>query len=274
MATQGYVTDNQGVKIDRIVSRAVATIRDNPLVVFGLSLAFAGVPSLIVNGFSQRYRLAIAQNITTNPRNPFELSGLWGVAMIAGFAILLLYILAQGAIVRVTTAAAEGRRASFGECAGAGLRAALPLIELNILFGLAIGFASIFLLIPGIIVYVIWSMANPALVAERIGVFAAFSRSRYLTKGARWKVFGVELLTLVIVWLISALLGLIAAGVLGLAGFGAMQRVGAPIWYLGLSAIFQTIIVAIWGTLQTSLYIELRDWKDGPAGSALADVFA
>ena len=273
MATQMGVTDNHAVRIDRIISRAFATIRGNPLVIFGITLVFAGIPSVLINLFTRQYRANLPLTAHT-PGTALAMAGYGVVTMIAGIAVLLLYILAQGAIVRATIDEAEGRHATFADCALTGLRAALPLIGLNILFGLGAGVATLFFVIPGIFLYVMWSVSNPALVAERIGVFAAFSRSRYLTSGARWKVFGVELISIVFVWLISASLGVIALAVEGVAGFAAMSRTGMPIWYLLLSAILQTIVIAFWGTLQTSLYIELRDWKDGPAGSALADVFS
>ncbi|HEU0066070.1 MAG TPA: hypothetical protein VFQ57_02390 [Sphingomonas sp.] len=39
-------------------------------------------------------------------------------------------------------------------------------------------------------------------------------------------------------------------------------------------ALTSTITTAFWGTGQASLYVELRDLKDGPAAQKLADIFA
>ena len=47
-----------------------------------------------------------------------------------------------------------------------------------------------------------------------------------------------------------------------------------PIGYTLFSLVFTTILAAIWGTIQTSLYISLRNWKEGPQTEALAEVFA
>lgn len=267
MATRAYVADSHAVKVDRVIGRAVATMRGNPLVVFGLALVFAGIPAAIVNAASRAMRGPALPDRT-------HMLGYGVFTLLTGVVGLLFYVLAQAAIVRATTAQAEGRRAGFGECAGAGLRAMVPLIGLDLLLGLAVGAALVFLIVPGVLLFTMWTVANPALVAERIGVFTAFSRSAYLTRGARWKVFGVNLIALVFTWLISSVLGLVTLAGSGLAGFAAMARSGPPLWYLLSSTIIQTLVIAIWATIQTSLYVELRDWKDGPEGAALADVFA
>lgn len=267
MATAAYPVDSRAVKVDRVIGRAVATMRDNPVVVFGLALIFAGLPTMIINTVSRTMR-------GPNLPDRTHMLGYGVLAALTGVVAVLFYVLAQGALVRATTAQAEGRRAGFGECAVVGLRAVLPLIGLNILLFLGVGMGFVLLVVPGVILFTIWTAANPALVAERIGIFAAFSRSSWLTKGARWKVFGVNLIALVFTWIISSVLSIAMIAGSGLAGLAVMARTGPPFWYLLASTIIQTLIVAIWGTIQTSLYIELRDWKDGPQGAALADVFA
>ena len=52
-----------------------------------------------------------------------------------------------------------------------------------------IGFLLI--IVPGLILITIWSVAAPVVVLERPGVFAALGRSRELVRGNGWQVFGV-----------------------------------------------------------------------------------
>lgn len=267
MATGPQAYDNHAVKIDRIISRAVDTMRGNPLVVFGVSLIFVGIPGAAINAVSRRFGGA-------QPTSRAELGARGVAALVGGLLVVVLYVLAQGALVRATTAQAEGKRAGFGTCVATGLRASVPLIALSILTGIAVLLGFLVFVVPGVILFLMWAVAGPALVAERIGIFAALGRSRFLTKGARWKVFGVELIATVFVWLISSLLSIMLFASGGIAGFVAMGRTGPPLWYLALSVVIQTFVIAIWATIQASLYIELRDWKDGPQGAALADVFA
>lgn len=260
-------TDNRAVKIDRILSRAIAAIRANPVVVLGVSFVFGGLPSVAINFLSRQW---ITFDLSDADQKARYFSTI-GVAALVG---TLFYILAQGALVRATMASDEGRKAGFADCALTGLRALVPLLGLNILLVIAFVVGFMFLLVPGIFLGVLWAAANPALVAERIGVFRAFSRSGALTKGARWKVFGVELLAVVFIWLISSVLGMVLFASKGATAFVAQGSGQLPLWYLLSSIVIQTIIVAVWGTMQTSLYIELRNWKDGPQDASLARVFA
>jgi uncharacterized membrane protein len=119
-----------------------------------------------------------------------------------------------------------------------------------------------------------WAVAAPALVEENTGVIEAFGRSRYLTRGARWKVFALGLVILVIYWIFSAVVGVILVSIYGVQGFANLAQQGMPLAFLAVSAVISTILTAIVSTIQTSLYIELRDWKDGPATEALTEIFA
>jgi hypothetical protein len=144
-----------------------------------------------------------------------------------------------------------------------------------ILSGLGILAGLILLIVPGVILYVMWSVAAPALVEERLGPVEALGRSRELTRGARWKVFGLLLVVTVISWIFSAIIGLVSVMWYGgPADFAsAAAGGGLPLAYYAINAVFQTLSLAIWGVIQTSLYVELRDWKDGPATAKLADIF-
>lgn len=53
------------------------------------------------------------------------------------------------------------------------------------------------LLIPGLILMCLWSLVVPACVLERLGPLSSLSRSARLTKGYRWPVFGLILLTVI-----------------------------------------------------------------------------
>lgn len=265
MATSAYADGDRGVSVGRVFGRAFATIGDNPVTMFGIAFVFGALPGTIVGYLTQRVQPSLAQAGTAGG----------AVLVIAGAALLGLVfaLITQGALVRATVAHSEGRRAGFGESVRAGLRVALPLLGLGILLGLGVGLGLVLFFVPGVMLYIMWSVASPALVEERCGVFGAFGRSRFLTKGARWKIFGLELVVLLFYWLASAAMGLIAVVIYGVGGMVTVMS-GLPIWYLAGGAIVRTIVAAIWGAVQTSLYVELRQWKDGPATANLAEIFA
>src|SRR3546814_13989713 len=111
-----------------------------------------------------------------------------------------------------------------------------------------------------------WAVVAPALVEERTGVFGAFGRSRELTKGARWKVFGLELILLVAMWIVTLVFGLL---ILRTNNAEALAQNAVSVGWIVGSAVLNTLIYTVWGTVQTSLYVELRTWKEGPSGKAL-----
>jgi len=127
-----------------------------------------------------------------------------------------------------------------------------------------------------VILYCIFAVSAPALVAERIGPIAAMQRSRRLTAGARWKVFAISLIVLVLTWVISATISAVSfqlfGGMQGLAAATFSGRI--PLAYFVIQSIGQTLSACVWSVLASALYVELRDWKDGPASEALAEVFA
>ena len=264
MASSAEMADRR-MSIGRVFSRAFGTIGAHPALMFGISFLFGALPGLLLNLGMQGNRPTQAGDFTPT-----------SIALSVGVGILAIAfsILAQGALVRVTVAHSDGEPVAFGDAANAGLRKILPLFGLVFLMAIAIGFASLLLLVPGMILYVIWSVAAPVLVAENTGVFRALGRSAELTKGARWGIFGLQLILLLVLYAIIAVAGIVAifaAG--GIQNLAAAQTAGPSIIPTILSAAFNTLSITFAAAIQTALYVELRDCKDGPATAALGDIF-
>jgi hypothetical protein len=259
MATAAHWESGRPFSSGEVINRAIAVIRANPVPIFGIAFLFGALPQQLFQFFTESFRLSASATVP-------------GVILLTIASALLSMFLASvvaGAIVHVTMASVENEEVTFGASASAGLAKALPLFALALLMTVALLLGFLLLVVPGIILLVIWSVASPALVAEDLGVFEAFGRSRYLTKGARWRVLGLGILMLVIFWALSAMLGVV------LYAGGGLQSVGmASIPFLAFSALVGTISSAFMGTVQTNLYLALRDWKDGPRTGALAEVFA
>lgn len=80
------------------------------------------------------------------------------------------------------------------------LRLILPLIGLGILAGLGVVAGTFLLIVPGVILALMWSVAVPARVMEPIGVFDAFKRSAALDERQPLTI----LLLFIVVWVVSA----------------------------------------------------------------------
>jgi hypothetical protein len=267
-AANGDATRRE-VSLERVFSRTFGTIRANPVGTLGIAFLFSALPLLLFNYFAQSFR---------NPEALLRI-GIWGfLAGALGGVVLWLALasLTQGALVRATVAHSEGEEASIAESVMAGLRAFVPLMALTLMVLVAEVIGFILLIVPAIILYCILAVASPALVAERIGPIAAMARSRQLTSGARWKVFGISLVVLVVTWVIAATISAVSfqlfGGMQGLAEATFAGKV--PFAYFAIQSVGQTLTSCVWSVLASALYVELRDWKDGPRSEALAEVFA
>ena len=125
-----------------------------------------------------------------------------------------------GVVVRLVQDVQDGRLdASLGELFNSVTPVLFPLILLGIVAGIAIGIGFVLLIVPGLILITIWSVAAPALVVERTGVFEALGRSRELVRGNGWQVFGV----IVAIFAITIVLAIII-GAIGAIGDSAVLR--------------------------------------------------
>ena len=134
-----------------------------------------------------------------------------------------------GAVVKVVEdVEADGRAdQGFGELLGAVWPRLLPLIVLQILYGLMVGIGMIFLIVPGVILALMFIVALPAMVVEGRGIFESFSRSSELTRGNRMRILAVGLLVLVIYIAVFAVVAILSAisvvlGVIGLIVAGVL----------------------------------------------------
>ena len=270
MASTAAPIEDRNVSIGRVISRAFATMGSNPVTVFGISFVLGALPRVLLNYGSQTLGYS-QQNYLSGAITPLFFFSI--AAVVAVFSIFSS-MLTQGALVRATIAHSEGRNASFSESAMAGLRVVLPLFVLGILFSLGLLLGFVLLIVPAIFLYLMWAVAAPALVAERTGILGAFGRSSYLTKGARWKILGLGLVMVLIYTVTSVVLGATLVLIYGVQDLAAGMQHGLPLAWFLVSGIVATLLIATITTFQTSLYVELRNWKDGPASEKLADIFA
>lgn len=261
---------SRGISVGNVFGRSANVIKDNPLATLGTSFALIALPQLLLGQIG--LSAAVFDNIRAGS---YALAGLYGIV------VGLLWLIASGALVQATVAHDEGRPANPREMLQVGVSRCLPLFAVYMLFTLGISAGMMFLVVPGIMLAVMWSVSLPAIVAERPGVFGAFGRSRALTKGARWHVFGILLLAFVIYLLVSMAVGVASVagyGSLGALAGGGQVRMPIPtqpsLVFQLLQSIVSTVVLTWFTTVGASLFIELRDWKEGPDADRLADIFA
>lgn len=87
----------------------------------------------------------------------------------------------------------------------------LTLAGLLAAIGIMIGF--VFLIVPGLFLLTIWLVIVPAIMLEGCGVSAAFARSQELVRGHGWSVFGVIVLTVLVLIGVNIVFGLLTTAV-------------------------------------------------------------
>lgn len=268
MASRSMAEAPQGISVGSVFGRSISVIKANPVSTLGVTFALIALPQLVLGQLGGQAALVRSLH-----------PGAYALIGVYGLIVGLLWLVASGALVQAAVAHDQGRPAEPGEVLQQGLKRALPLLAVYLLFIVGVWIGAIFLLVPGIMLAVMWSVSLPAIVAERPGVFGAFGRSRALTKGARWHVFGVMLLALVIYMLVSIAIGVASAAGYGtfaaFTGSGQLRTVPTPSLPVQLLQSIVTTVMLTWFTMVgASLFLELRHWKDGPDVDRLSEIFA
>ena len=241
--------------LGRVMERTFTVIGGN-FVAFALAaIILAGIPSLVT---------VVGQGgmpLPTSPRGWIITGTGWLLSLFGGYLL-------QAAIVYLTVNALSGRTVTLIEALGAAIGKMLPLLGLAVLIFLGTMLGMVLLVIPGIIVAVIFCVAAPVLVMEKTPVFASLGRSRELTKGFRWPVFGLFVIYMIVATVIS---GTVTG--ISVATGGAMNGTGNPV----VTMIFTPLIAIIQSIIGSAgiaaLYYELRTAKEGVGTDELAGFF-
>lgn len=249
-------------EIASVISRSFETISSNLALFAGLALILSGVPAFVLNLWQTNAQLAL--------NNGADVSTIFSAAyfgpLIAGALVgMVTGAVLQAALIRATVLHLSGEKPTFAQCLAVGISMILPLIGIGLLLFLGVGIATLFLIVPGIILWLCWSVVVPVYVQEKVGVLEAFGRSMSLTEGSRWRIFLTMLLVVVGLWLIS-----IPVGMLTYAISASGSTIVLSVLSAAISALGSMVMVAV----QSCIYVELRNVKEGVAPADLEAIFA
>ena len=178
-------------------------------------------------------------------------------ALISAILAIVAVFWVQGALTRAVQDIRDGRAdLSVGETfRSVGDRVA-PVAGASVLAGIAIAIGLLLLIVPGLILLTIWSLIVPVIVLERVGALASFGRSQQLVRGNGWNVFGVVVLTFLVLIAFGIVLGIILSPL--------PDEIQNPISNV-LSGTLTTPFVALTWTL---VYYRLRDLETPQASAA------
>ncbi|MDB5674136.1 MAG: hypothetical protein JWM65_1118 [Sphingomonas bacterium] len=266
MATALRNERSTGPEIGRVWSQGFDALGRRLGEILFVSFIFGGLPVALFRVLSAHVAIAFPTSIWMTL-----------AAMLAMFTMTSVFGMtaAYGLISRLVIATLDGRDEPVGRAVDNITRRFPILIAMALLTNLGVGLATLLLFIPGIMLLTAWAISIPVASVEALGPIESLRRSMRLTRGARWQVFGLMLV-----------LGLISGGGTfiinrattifygGTREFEVLLSQGWPLWHIAATAIFQTFGIAISASLHAALYVQLRNWKDGPQSDNLAEVFA
>lgn len=149
--------------------------------------------------------IALLQALAASIDNAFALFFVSLLSIVGAFLV-------QAALVEAVSDIRDGRAdLSLGETLSRGSSRMVPVALASVVAGVAIAIGLVLLIIPGLVLLTWWSVLVPVIVLERVGAFDSFSRSRNLVRGYEWKVFGLIVLEVLLILVVSFVLALILA---------------------------------------------------------------
>jgi len=249
------VTVLRPLSTSELLDRTFHLYRNNFLVFVGIM----AIPQLVVLAL----QLGTATLIWEH-----SVAGIGAAVLLASItAVLAGYLAAEishAATIMAVSNLHLDRPASIGSAFSSARSSMFRVIVMSIVILIAVSFALIFLIVPGIYLALAWSLAIPVTVLEG-GWFSSLSRSKALTKGSRWRIFLIYLLIILLSLVVSAVLQF--ALLLSIQLFGvhdrttilaitrAMQSVGS---FLSTSLVGPLATIAL-----TLIYYDLRVRKEG-----------
>jgi hypothetical protein len=251
--------DAERFRTGRVIRRMIEAARDNAAAFGLLCFLLAVLPQA---GFG-------VLEVTVLPK---PAPGDW-VAAARGapgesFVTTFMGIMLGVALLHGAISGWRGRRLSARECFAAN-QVFGTVFLIRVLGAFAILFASLLLIVPGVMLALAWSMAVPVAVEERLGLVRSFGRSLVLTRHNRWSI-------LLAVLTIGAL-GILALTVLltAFAGLSLLIPAAAdPLSELLIQPVSLAGLTLIGALGSASIYYELKLIKEGPGPVEAASVFA
>lgn len=138
-------------------------------------------------------------------------ASLGGILAVSALFLMMASVFGTASTTRVASLAALERVPDLRDAMLTGVRSFWPLLSASVIATLAASFASFFLFVPGVIVFVGFALIAPIVVLEHASAGRALERSWQLTRGRRGKIFLVLLLLVIILLVLYAgLTGVVA----------------------------------------------------------------
>jgi len=169
---------------------------------------------------------------------------------------VLAALLATAACFRAIATAYLGQPSDWRSSLSFAFKRAPALLWITFLYGLGVGVATLFFIVPGVWLYVAWAFAYPALLVEDLRGTKALNRSFGLVKGQWRRVFGI----LIVGFILAAVVAGIVQGAFGLLLLVGVDSSSLAALLISSLAAGAGLVVStpIQAAIQTVVYFDLR----------------
>src|SRR5436853_1411101 len=184
----------------------------------------------------QSFVLPIPPVNPTSQQLSSYLSALLGALFLLIAVIFLVNIIfstiAQGSAIKLASEQVTKGQANIGESVRFAVSKLLSIWALSIIVGILVVLGFIALIVPGIILAIMFSLALPVLLIENRGVTESMARSRQLVSHRWGKTFGTFLALGIIVIIASLIVSAITAplGIIGPVADGILSALYQPLF--------------------------------------------
>jgi hypothetical protein len=254
-------------RVGEILDAGIKVYLGNARTLMGLAAAVV-IPTQVVAAIVLLSTVSSGSDIPTGfsgfstpARRPADSAAAVGAQLILILVGLIVTTLVTAASVKAVSDIYLGQPTGVKISLRFALRRLGAVIGLELLSGIGLTIGFIALVIPGIWLYGLWSVAVPVLLIERTGPASALGRSRRLVSGRWWPTAGVLLVATIMVSVIS---GAFQALLVGVSSLPSQPSVVAAVIVTTASGAISTIIVRPFeACVRTILYYDLRVRKEG-----------
>lgn len=259
--------------LGEILDGAVTTMRTYPKQMLGISVLISAVTNLLVYGitiFLVTQTTVFTPDFTSGMDQADRDLELLRISLLVSIPGLIIGILAgmilNGLLTVVMGKAVLGQPITVSEAWGHVRPRFGALVAVSLLYTLLVTAGAIVFVIPGVWLYILFSLASTALILEGAPVGRSMTRSRVLMRDAWWRTFGILLLTALLTFLLSLIISLpfslINGDLSSVTGLDPQYETAYLLTTIG-TIITQAITLPLTSGVTTLIYIDRRMRREG-----------
>jgi len=269
--------DRKSFDFGRVFSRTVDILKLRGLKMLLVSAVLLGIPFLLISIWPMFMTGGFQDLIDGNdPDAILEIfsGGVIASLVIGGLLVLLASLWLQPALIKISYGALTGEDIPTLSVLKQVTVFVLPVFGFFIIYGVAVMFGLLLLIIPALFIGLGWMLGGHIIVLEGQGVFDSISRAWTLSKGSKRWLFLLGLVFWLIGMVISAIVS-IPVYLMGDPNVAMLQGASSVYWIVnGVVSSFAQVIITIIGVAwSTSAYVELRKIREGVDPESQVDVF-